>query len=505
MEHPNANNAIIDFNAQLPEGYLPTADQVLVKVEGTPLRVVRYSQCDVPFCFVHASLPENEEHEVALSIKRHHEEIRVYPSRLGIQVRPPEKKQPATFRIHGNPYLVVETDGLGYLLLAFEPPAPDPHGPGVIAGPELGVHHDPKRVQTREIQDAMDRVSADPDLHTLMLPSGWYRAGNLSLRSNCRLHLCRGAVLQASDRADDIGDPAHGGWHHRRAAFINALSGQNISLTGPGHIDGNRSVLDNQGYYRDMVSVKGCHNLRIDGPVFSGSCNWNTHLRGCEEVEINRLKVLNNRPLVGHVNTDGVNPDCCRRVTIHHCLMHTGDDAVAVKSCGTEDGWLGDVADITVTDLIAINNSATAKIGTETCAARMERIRFERIDAVRTARLCVIDGFDRATISEVTFRDVQLNQFDRSRPGSGSDGRLIDLHASAPTWRKIQGRSRIENVKLQNITADERGQCRMAGLNEDFGVSKVQLENITVAGKPLTLEEIERNDFVHEVTLENPT
>ena len=316
----------------------------------------------------------------------------------------------------------------------------------------------------------MDHVSADPDLHTLLLSPGWYRSGDLHLRSNCRLHLAGGAVLQASDRADDIGDPAHGGFHHRRAAFINALSAHDLSITGHGHIDGNRKVLDNQGYYRDMVSLKGCRSLRIDGPVFSGSCNWNTHLRGCEDVLVNRLKVLNNRPQIGFINTDGLNPDCCRRVTIQHCLMHTGDDAVAVKSCGDEDGWLGDVADITVTDLLAINNSATAKIGTETCAARMERIRFERIDAVRTARLCVIDGFDLAAISDVTFRDMHLNRLDTSRPGSESDGRLIDLHASAPTWREVKGRSRIENVLFQNIHSEVHGRCLLTGLNEEFGI-----------------------------------
>lgn len=502
--NPQNKPQIVDFNALLPTGYLPTAEQVNVSVDGVPMRVVRYSHCDVPFYFVHASLAENVEHGLALSVKRHHGDIWVYPSRLGLEVTPQQDKQPAAFRFSGAPYLVVECEGLGYLMLAFEPPASDPEGPGVLRAADLGVTPNNVHVQTPALQAAIDRVSADSDLHTLVLTPGLYRAGDLHLRSNCRLHLCGGAVLQASDNAADIGDPSVGGFGPKRAAFINALSVENLSITGPGHIDGNRPVLDLQRYFRDMVCIKGCRSLRIDGPVFSSSCNWNTHLRGCEDVEVTRLKILNNRPPVGFINTDGLNPDCCRRVAIRQCLMHTGDDAVAVKSCGEDDGLLGDVADIVVSDLLAINNSATAKIGTETCAARMERIRFERIDAVHTARLCVIDAFDLADIRDVVFEDIRLNRLDHSRPGSASDGRLIDLHASAPTWRKVRGRSRIKNVHIRNLISDEPGRCLITGLSEEYGVSRVRLKNVRVAGKALQMEDLEQSGSVRELTLDPP-
>ena len=491
----------LDYNALLPEGYLPTAEQLNVRVDGVPLRVVRYSHCDVPFYMVHATLRKEEEHEVEFSVKRHHGTINVLPRRHEIDVRPQQGKQPATFRFRGNPYLVVEAEGLGYVFLAFEPPVAEPQGAGVVVASDLKVSPDPDRVQTSALQAALDFVSEDPNQHTLVLGPGLYRSGDLHLRRNCRLHLAGGAVLQASDSAADIGDPAKGGWGPQRAAFINALAVDNIAITGPGHIDGNRRVLDLQKYFRDMVSIKGCRSVRLDGPVFSSSCNWSTHLRGCDEVLVQRLKVLNNRPPIGFINTDGVNPDCCRQVTIRQCLMHTGDDAVAVKSCGEEDGFLGDVADITVTDLLAINNSATAKIGTETHASRMERIRFERIDAVHTARLCAIDGFDRAAISEVVFADMSLHRLDSSRPGSASDGRLIDLHASAPTWRKIVGRSRIENVVFRNITSEEPGRCLMNGLSDEFGIHHVRLENVAVAGQPLRLDDIERNEFVRDLSV----
>ena len=497
----SSDRPIIDYNACLPDGYLPTAEQVLVTVNDTPLRVVRYSHCDVPFYLVHATLPEEGEHVVALSIKRHYTQLRVYPSRRQVLVQPQRGKQPAHFTITGNPYLVVECDGLGYLMLAFEPPRAEPEAQGSLQGVEAGIAPNAHGLQTEVIQSAIDRVSADPDLHSLVLPAGIYRVGDLYLRSHCRLHLAPGAVLKASDCAADIGDPSHGGWGPRRAALINAREADDIAITGHGHIDGNRPVLDMQRYYRDLICIKGCRAVRIEGPVFSSSCNWNTHLRGCEDVIIHRLKVLNNRPRIGFVNTDGVNPDCCRRVDISHCLMHTGDDAVAVKSCEEGDDLLGDVADITVSDLLAINNSATAKIGTETHATRMQRIRFTRIDAVHTARACVIDAFDVATISEVVFEDVQVNCLDDSRSGGAENGLLLNLHASAPTWRKIKGRSRIEGVVVRSFISDQPGRLLMLGLNEEFGIRNVRLENITIAGDPLDPANIEKNDSVLDMSI----
>lgn len=484
---------IKDHNAILPPGYLPTANQVAVTVDGVPLRVVRYQHFDVPICFVHASLPEAVEHEVAVSVRRYQSWCRVYPDRLGVGRLSPEKKakKPVAFRIRGNPYAVFESDGLGYLVLAFDPLQPEPAGDAVLNAAELGIRPDPDRVQTAALQAALDRVSADPQRDTLLLPAGLYRSGDLRLSANCRLHLASGAVLKASDHARDIGDPALPGWDRKRACFISATGAENIAITGHGHLDGNRAVLDLDRYYRQMIALTGCRNVRLEGPVFSDPCNWNTHLRDCEDVLARRLKILNNRPLMVCINTDGINPDSCRRVAIEQCVMHTGDDAVAVKSSDRGDGPPPDVADITVTDLLAINNSTTAKIGTETCAAVMERIRFERIDAVRTARLCVIDAFDRAHVREVVFNDCRVHQLDTLRADSVATGYVIELQAPAQAWRPIAAQGKISGVTLTDIVSDTPGRCAVRGQSDERGVVDVSLERVQFGGMPLTPTDIE--------------
>ena len=489
---------MIDHNQHLPNGFLPTADQVVVSMDGHPLRVVRYSQFDTPIYFVHAS-PGEGLHRVSVVIKRKNHTARLHPRRLGIALE--KEKRSLVFTFEGHPHFVLESEALGCLLFAFDPPQPDPSGPGVLDSAALGIVPGTGETQTAALQAAMDRISSDDALHTLRIAPGLYRTGDLHLRSDCRLHLSSGAVLQASDHADAFGGP--GLADPDRPGLINAKDAKDFSVTGHGHIDGNRPVLDLDGYYGGMVRLTSCRNILLDGPVFSDSCGWNTTLRHCTDVVCHRLKILNNRPTLDCINTDGINPVSSSRVQIAHCLMHTGDDAVAVKSLPTGDLPAADVADITVTDLLAINNSSTAKIGTETMASVMERIRFERIDAVRTWRLIVIEAFDHAHVREVTFTDCHAHLLD----GTWYPAHLIQLSAPAPrdAFRPIAGLGRIDGVTLTRISSDSAGRCAITGQSAERGVQNITLEDIRVAGEKIPADQLELGTFVSNVRYSHPS
>lgn len=498
-------SSITDHNAVLPEGFLHTADQVAVWVNGQELRVVRYRQFDVPLYFVHASLPEGN-HEVEVSIRRHHTRVSVHPKRLGLNVDPGGRKQPVRFKIRDNPHLVLECDGLGYLFLAFDPLIEEPRGENVLPATDAGLKANTPEVQTTALQAAIDRVSENDNLDTLLVPPGIYRVGDIHFRSNCRIHLASGAVLKASDKAADFKELKTQGSDGTRHCLINGRDAENIALTGHGHIDGNRAVLDLERYFNGMVKLDRCKGVTFNGVVLSDSCGWNTHFYACTDVLAHRVKILNNRPLVNCINTDGINPNACRNVRIQHCMMHTGDDSVAVKSCTWRrdmhpghEALLQDVSDITVTDLLAVNNSTTAKIGTETDAAVMENISFIRIDAVRTSRLCGIDAFDKSLVRNVRFEDCHVHQLDDVM----MDRRLIDLNAPAPedAFREIIGQSRIENVTLKNISSDKPSRVVLTGRSAKVGVDNISMENIQIAGKPLSQEDVKQNAFVQSVKI----
>ena len=341
-------------------------------------------------------------------------------------------------------------------------------------------------VQTRSLQRAIDHVTASETCDTLVLMPGHYRIGDIQLRSGVNLHLTSGAVLQASDSAADIGDPTIPGHHAKRACLIEAKDAEAISITGHGHIDGNRGVLDNERYFKGMVRLTNCNQVQINGPIFSDACGWNTTPRHCRHVSIERLKIFNNRPLISCINTDGCNPDGCQDVRIDHCLMHTGDDAVAVKSTNY-GGDAQDCHDIAVTDLLAINNSATAKVGTETMAARMYNISFTDVCAVNTCRLVGLDAFDYAQIENVSWTNCYVHHLDQS----WEEAPLIGLNAPpvGKAFRSLPAQATARNLRLKNITAAEPAVAKVRTRLQDGqpAISDIEAVNIQTAGNVMSL------------------
>jgi hypothetical protein len=451
--------------------------------------VLRYSTLDEPVYFVHASLPEDgSERELAIIIKRKHKVARLFSSTGEVALSDsPSVKQPWKTRISGNPHFCMECDGLGYIFFAFDPAAAVPSDADAITSSELGISPDGQSLNTTELQQAIDQVSESVDLKHLVLEAGHYRIGDILLKSGVHLHLCSGAVLQASDRGADIGDPSMPGHGRGRACLVEAHGATDIGIIGHGHIDGNRSKLDLDRYFKGMMVLTGCSDVRIEGPIFSDACGWNTTPRHCRNVLVRRLKIMNNRPKTSCINTDGCNPDGCQNVHIDHCMFHTGDDAVAVKSTNY-GGEAKDCCDIRVTDLIAVNNSSTAKIGTETMANRMERISFERIFAVRTTRLAALDAFDYAHLSDIRWTDCGVHFLD----DDWVDAYLVDLQAPPETkaFRSIPAKATATKLRLEGIHSEGPAVARLWSRQDDGvdAITDVSASNLTAAGKSIKLE-----------------
>jgi hypothetical protein len=481
-------NTILDHNAALPTSYLPTADQLVVAVDGRDLRVIRYATLDEPLYLVHASLPDDgTEHELEISIKRKHTRVALLSSTgLVPMTKGGARGRSLVTTFTGAPYFCLSCDGLGYVALCFDPEQALPVGAGVLSSDACGLVGDGSQVVTDTLQAAINKVSETDSLHTLVLEAGHYRSGDLELRSGVQLHLASGAVLQASDNADDLGDPSLSGFDAKRACFIHSLQANNISITGHGHIDGNRAVLDVQRYFKGMVQLVAGKGVTIDGPVFSDACGWNTIPRHCDDVRVHRLKIMCNRPRISCINTDGCNPDGCQGVTIDHCFFHTGDDAVAVKATDY-GGEARDCTDVRVTDLLAVNNSATAKIGTETRASRMADISFERVCAVRTARLVACDAFDEAAIENISWKDCYVYEQD----DLWTESYIVHLNAppARTAFRSIPALATVRDVRLAHISSRDPGNALMiARLDGDVpAIQDITVHDLTAAGQPLPL------------------
>jgi polygalacturonase len=183
-------------------------------------------------------------------------------------------------------------------------------------------------------------------------------------------------------------------------------------------------------------------------------------------VVINEINQPGWHPKGAHVvwnNADGLNPDGCRRVVFEDLFLHTGDDAVAVKSM---DPALN-VSDVTVRRAIIWTPVAALKVGTESRGNTMSNIRFEDIHIARCGRALALDIFDRAVASDIVFRNLTI-----ARAGQGLLFRAGKRSADQP------GQGKIDGVLVENVSFhDSLPASAMETPLSEGGIGRVDLRN----------------------------
>jgi len=227
---------------------------------------------------------------------------------------------------------------------------------------DYGAHPDGKSVNTAAIQAAVDACSAAGG-GIVVIPPGIYLTGTVFLKSNLTLRLESGAVLRGSpDLSDYCADDAYAqnaacpreGWCG--AHLLVAVEQENITLTGPGAIDGNCYAFYDEPKERDwagglcwsrgirgtdpakaelrpgqMVVFVQCCGVRVESLTLRNSPCWTCFFHGCRDVHVHSLTIDN--PVDG-LNTDGIDIDCCSQVTVSDCIIRTGDDGITLRASG---------------------------------------------------------------------------------------------------------------------------------------------------------------------------
>ncbi|MBR5014047.1 MAG: glycoside hydrolase family 28 protein [Bacteroidales bacterium] len=232
----------------------------------------------------------------------------------------------------------------------------------------------------------------------LVVPTGVWLSGPITLKDNIDLHIRPDAVLLFSTDRDlyPIVETVFEGLDTKRCISpINAVGAKNIAITGGGTIDGNgdswrqvkkskmapsqwKELLRSGGFtnekgdlwYPDsssfygavvsdafnvpqglttdeqwnkvktylrpvMISLKDCENVLLEDCLFQNSPCWNIHPLMCRNVIINNVTVRN--PWYSQ-NGDGLDVDSCENVLVINSSFDVGDDAICIKSGKDEDG-----------------------------------------------------------------------------------------------------------------------------------------------------------------------
>lgn len=226
------------------------------------------------------------------------------------------------------------------------------------------------------IQDAIDTAAWAGGGRVVLAP-GVHLSGTIYLKSNVELHVEAGAILKghsSPELYDDFCDPGFDAVapENSRKCLIAAANASNIAITGQGEINGSgpdfydTNVPGDSFYAKPphprprMVQFFNCNNIRIEGTSFVDSPGWTFWLIECHDVMITRVRVTGNQRMI---NNDGIDIDCCRRVTVSDSFFRTGDDCLILRAIPRSPKHHPVCEDVTVTNCTLDSRCQGIRIG----------------------------------------------------------------------------------------------------------------------------------------------
>ena len=330
---------------------------------------------------------------------------------------------------------------------------------------------------TEAIQKAIDECGRTGG-GRVTVPPGLFVTGTIWLKSNVELHLSHGATLRASENLDDYNAPdayeqnygyASEHWVGKHLIIAHETTG--TAITGTGTIDGSADAFfgpirpvtaycwrDGIGQVKDPVKMRPgqlvcfieCRDVTVRDVKLTNMPCWGLFLIGCEYVTVRGLRVRNPR---WYANSDGIDIDCCRYVTVSDCLIDSGDDSIAIRGDAKRVLHSG----IKITEYITVTNCVLAS---SACAFRIgvgdgliRHVRVSNITIVR-AEAGILMQTDYCGSGSVDMEDVNF-----------SDISATDL--GYPVLLAEGNGSHIRDITIENYRAWHMAALKITAAHED--------------------------------------
>lgn len=348
-----------------------------------------------------------------------------------------------------------------------------------------GAVADGNTLNTDAIQRAIDDCNAAGG-GRVTIPAGIFKTGTIWLRSNVELHLSMGSTLLASDNMDDYNAedayPQNFGctweqWVGKHLIIAHEI--ENVAITGFGTVDGNCYAFEEDWFHEDWFRWRGgsfkckdpikmrpgqlivfieCKNVRIHDYTVRNSGCWSTFFHGCEYINVRGYKVFN--PL-NMRTSDGLDIDCCRYVTVSDCILHTGDDGIAIRSA---ESYLKNKEIhseyITITNCIIHAHVCAIRIGVGTGSIR--HVNISNITVSRCRELVQFAssylGRTRSCIEDVYISGISATDTERAISLFSSNGAYVkditieNIRSEATAMSYIhQNDGIVDNIRLRNF------------------------------------------------------
>lgn len=376
---------------------------------------------------------------------------------------------------------------------------------------------------TELINKVIDRCSKDGG-GRVIIPSGTWFTGPITLKSNVNLHLEEGATLLFTPDLSQY-PLVYTRWEgmdcYNYQPMIYAFEEENIAITGKGVIDGGaekenwwrmcgavkygyefdkgivsqrigrpilqewnekgvpveqRRMGDGYGMRVQLVNPVKCKNVLIEGVTLLRSPFWVVHPLFCENLTVRGIHVQNAGP-----NGDGCDPESCKNVLIEDCYFDTGDDCIAIKSGRNRDGRVGGVPteNVIVRNCRMKNGHGGVVIGSEISGGFrnlfvencvMDSPLLDRVIRIKT------NTCRGGVVEDVFVRNVEV--------GRCKEAVLkINLVYEQKEVCQRDFPPVVRNVFLENVVCREsKYGVRIDALPEQCNVSNIQLVNCTFTG-----------------------
>lgn len=350
---------------------------------------------------------------------------------------------------------------------------------------DYGAVGDGEKLDTAAFQKAID------DGGMVYVPEGIYKIGTLYLKSNGGLHLAIGSVLRGSHRREDYNaddfcpqNAVFVSEHVTGAHLITAVEQENIVIEGRGTIDGqgdywmNESNTYEYGDYvpnderpGQMIFICECKNVRVTDVNIVNGPYWHLFFHGCDNVIARGLSIHGDRP---RWTNDGIDIDCCSRVTVSDCIIDTGDDGITLR------GHYEPLKKEKVCENITITN----------CVIHAEKDYGIRIGVGKgLIRNCTISNM---VIEAPTWGGIGIlsRWSDTSTRASSVENIVcsnLNIHARLPVEicvaygdAPLPNECYIKNVRMDNLMLFPTENNIIRGFSEDGLMENICLSNVTV-------------------------
>ena len=344
-----------------------------------------------------------------------------------------------------------------------------PNAAAVYSVRAYGARGDGRAVDTPAVNRAIEAAAAAGG-GTVHFPAGTYLCFSIRLKSNIALYLDQGATILAADPAEVKGGsydrPEPNEWDmyqdfghsHWQNSLIWGIGVENVSITGPGKIDGKGLTKRSPGPRRPAVPG--------DTPVSMGGANTGARPLAPlgEDADVRTLNGLGNKAIALKLSRNVLLRDITIHRGGHFALLATGVDNLTIDNLKVDtnrDGF-----DIDSCRNVRISNCTVNSPNDDAIVLKSSYgLGFARATENVTITNCQVSGYDEGTLLDGTFKKTQEFAPDRDRVtgrikfGTESNGGFKNITISNIVFDHCRGLAletvdggHIEDIVITNLT-----------------------------------------------------